>query len=211
MNQPQPRAAALALLLGSTLAVATAADPVDDAPATAAPAELDAPPARPTPGIDPVVAERGRYLVTVIACGDCHTPLKMGEHGPEPDRSRFLAGHPETLVMPPAPAPQGPWLVSGAGTATAWAGPWGTSFTANLTPDDDSGLGLWSYENFRDTLRTGRHLGRGRALLPPMPVPAFRHLSDDDLRAIYSYLRTLPPVSNRVPEPLPPPGPPAGE
>lgn len=211
MNTRLPLAATLAVLIGSPFALAAGPTTAGGTPATAAPAELPAPPARATPGVDPALAERGRYLVTVLACSDCHTPLKMGEHGPEPDMSRFLAGHPEELVMPPAPAPQGPWIVSSSDTVTAWAGPWGTSFTANLTPDEDTGLGLWSYENFRDTLRTGRHLGRGREVLPPMPITWFRHLTDDDIRAMYSYLRTLPPVSNRVPEPLPPPGPPPQE
>ena len=201
-----PLAATLALLAASPFVLA-------DGPAGAAPAPGDALPAPaplPVEGVDPAEAERGRYLVTVSVCSDCHTPLKMGEHGPEPDMSRFLAGHPQELVMPPAPAlPEGPWLVVSSGTVTAWNGPWGTSFTANLTPDEDTGLGLWTWENFRDTIRSGRHLGRGREILPPMPVSMFRHFTDADLKAIYAYLRSIPPVSNRVPEPLPPPAAPA--
>lgn len=201
-----PLAATLALLAASPFVFA-------DGPAGAAPAPGDALPAPaplPVEGVDPAEAERGRYLVTVSVCSDCHTPLKMGEHGPEPDMSRFLAGHPQELVMPPAPAlPEGPWQVVSSGTVTAWNGPWGTSFTANLTPDEDTGLGLWTWENFRDTIRSGRHLGRGREILPPMPVGMFRHFTDADLKAIYAYLRSIPPVSNRVPEPLPPPAAPA--
>jgi hypothetical protein len=54
--------------------------------------------------------ERGRYLVSVIGCNDCHTPLKMGSHGPEPDTSRFLSGHPEAVTVTPPAAPHGPWL-----------------------------------------------------------------------------------------------------
>ena len=151
-------------------------------------------------------ATRGEYLVTVLGCHDCHTPLKAGPEGPVRDMERMLSGHPQSLDMPSAPAlPEGPWQVVSSATGTAWSGPWGVSFTANLTPDPDTGLGKWSWENFRDTIRTGRHLGRGRAILPPMPIPMYRHLTDQDLRAVFDYLQSIPPVSNRVPEPVPPP------
>jgi len=150
-------------------------------------------------------AARGHYLVSTSGCHDCHTPFKLGPNGPEPDMSRALSGHPQALVMPPAPQlPPGPWLVTMAATNTAFAGPWGVSFTANLTPDADTGLGQWTLKNFTDTIRTGRHMGRGRPVLPPMPVPVYNNFTDDDLEAVYSYLRTIPPISNRVPEPLPP-------
>lgn len=153
---------------------------------------------------DPQVA-RGRYLVTTGACGDCHTPLKMGANGPEPDLSRALSGHPEGMPLPPAPTlPAGPWLVTVAATNTAWNGPWGTSFTANLTPDPETGLGRWSARDFKATIKSGRHLGRGRTLLPPMPIPAYSQFTDRDLDAIFAYLKTVPAVKNRVPEPLPP-------
>jgi hypothetical protein len=150
-------------------------------------------------------ATRGQYLVSTSGCHDCHTPFKLGPNGPEPDMSRALSGHPESLVMPPAPQlPPGPWLVTMAATNTAFAGPWGVSFTANLTPDADTGLGQWTLKNFMDTIRTGRHMGRGRPVLPPMPIPVYNNFTDDDLEAVYSYLRTIQPISNRVPEPLPP-------
>lgn len=150
-------------------------------------------------------AERGKYLVDTSGCHDCHTPLKMGPKGPEPDLGRQLSGHPESLQMPPAPAlPPGPWMVVSSATNTAWAGPWGVSFSANLTPDAESGLGRWTEHDFARTLRTGRHMGLGRAVLPPMPIPAYSHFSDQDLAAIYAYLRTVPAVKNRVPQPLAP-------
>ena len=79
--------------------------------------------------------KRGNYLVTTSGCHDCHTPWKMGEKGPEPDMTRALSGHPEGMVLPPAPKPESPWIMTAAATNTAWAGPWGVSFTANLTPD----------------------------------------------------------------------------
>ncbi len=77
--------------------------------------------------------------------------------------SRMLSGHPQDFKLPPAPKPQGPWIVSAAATNTAWSGPWGVSFTANLTPDKETGLGKWTQRNFSETIRTGRHMGRGRA------------------------------------------------
>lgn len=148
---------------------------------------------------------RGKYLVTIAGCHDCHTPLKAGPNGPEPDMSRMLSGHPaDMLVTAAAEAPKGPWVVTVAATNTAWSGPWGVSFTANLTPDRETGLGRWSVRNFKDTIRTGRHLGRGRPILPPMPIPMYKHMSDDDLEAVFSYLQTIPAIENRVPEPLPP-------
>jgi len=150
---------------------------------------------------------RGKYLVTTSGCNDCHTPLKMGENGPELDMERMLSGHPEALEMPPPPQlPDGPWQVVAAGTNTAWAGPWGVSFTANLTPDRDTGLGKWTLRNFVETIRTGRHLGRGRAILPPMPIPMYKHMTDEDLAAIFVYLQSITPVKNRVPAPRLPDG-----
>lgn len=150
--------------------------------------------------------ERGRYIVNSFGCVDCHSPWTMGAEGPMPDPARFLSGHPADMVLPPAPAAEGPWIVSASATNTAWSGPWGTSFTANLTPDKETGLGAWTADDFIATLRNGRHLGRGRELLPPMPFPAIRNMSDEDLRSIFAYLQSLPPIRNRVPNPLPPAG-----
>jgi mono/diheme cytochrome c family protein len=148
---------------------------------------------------------RGKYLVTIAGCNDCHTPLKMGENGPEPDWSRMLSGHPDSIaVKSAARVPEEPWLVTTTATTTAWSGPWGVSFTANLTPDAETGLGRWTFRNFKDTIRTGRHMGRGRPILPPMPIPMYKHMTDEDLEAVFSYLRTIPAIKNRVPEPLPP-------
>ena len=148
---------------------------------------------------------RGRYIVSTSGCHDCHTPWKVGPNGPEPDFSRALSGHPQELVMPPLPAPPMPWVMTVAGTNTAMAGPWGVSFTANLTPDPETGTGKWSVRNFKDTIRTGRHFGRGRAILPPMPWPVYRNLTDEDLEAVFAYLQSIPPIKNHVPRPLPPP------
>jgi mono/diheme cytochrome c family protein len=150
---------------------------------------------------------RGKLLTLVSGCNDCHTPLKMGANGPEPDWSRELSGHPAEMPLPPPPAPQGPWLVSVAATNTAWSGPWGVTFTANLSPDNETGTGTWTRQNFIDTIQTGRHMGAGRPLLPPMPAAMYANYSDADLGAIYDYLRTIKPIKNKVPSPLPPAAP----
>jgi mono/diheme cytochrome c family protein len=153
----------------------------------------------------PSPVERGKLLVATSGCHDCHTPLKMGDKGPEPDFSRQLSGHPAGLVMPPAPTlPAGPWLVTVAATNTAWAGPWGVSFTRNLTPDKETGIGSWTKQMFIDTIRNGRHMGVGRPLLPPMPAAGYAQMSDDDLGAIYAYLESIPAIKNQVPEPIAP-------
>ena len=153
---------------------------------------------------DAMVA-RGQYLVTVGGCHDCHTPWKPnGQGGAEPDMSRALSGHPADLVMPPAPPAEGPWVTAVAGSMTAWRGPWGTTFTANLTPDEETGLGAWTAETFKETIRNGRHMGRGRPLLPPMPWFNYKNMTDEDLESVFAYLQTLAPIRNRVPEPLPP-------
>ncbi|MCM2257775.1 MAG: diheme cytochrome c-553 [Vicinamibacteria bacterium] len=175
-----------AAVLG-TVALASAAAPPESSPASQ----------------DPVA--RGRYLVKIMGCNDCHTPWKMGPQGPEPDMSRELSGHPQDVTLPPAPAAQGPWVWSAAATNTAFAGPWGVSFTANLTPDPETGLGHWTPETFVSAIRSGRHEGQGRPLLPPMPWPMYRNATDADLRAVFVYLQTLPKIRNRVPQPIDPP------
>jgi mono/diheme cytochrome c family protein len=167
---------------------------------------LSASEAAPPAAASAAAVERGAHLVRTMGCNDCHTPWKMGPRGPEPDMSRALTGHPADLVMPtPPPLPAGPWTWLGAVTNTAFAGAWGVSFAANLTPDRETGLGNWTPEMFIATMKTRRHEGRGRPLLPPMPAWMLAALSDDDIRALFAYLQSLPPVSNRVPAPIDPP------
>ena len=158
------------------------------------------------PDVNASKVERGAYLVKIMGCNDCHTPLVMGPKGPEPDTSRLLSGHPETMKMTPAPdLGQGPWGWVGSHSMTAFAGPWGTSFAANLTPDEETGMGHWTEKMFIDAIRLGRHEGRGRPILPPMPLAAVSAATDEDLSALYAYLRSLPPIKNRVPQPMDPP------
>jgi mono/diheme cytochrome c family protein len=152
----------------------------------------------------PSPVERGRYLVTVAACGDCHTPFKMGANGPEPDMSRMLSGHPETLKVTPAPALAEPWVWAGTGSNSAFAGPWGISYAINLTPDADTGLGSWNEDIFVKALRTGKHMGESRPIQPPMPWPAYAQMTDEDLKAVFAYLRSIPAIVNRPPAYEPP-------
>ena len=148
---------------------------------------------------DPVA--RGRYLVAGKGCGDCHTPMTMGQNGPQADRSRFLSGFDGRGQVPPMPSVDGVGELFGA--APVFAGAWGISFAANITPDPDTGIGNWTEQQFVDTLRNGRHQGRGRQLLPPMPWQVFGEMTDADLKAIFAYLKTVTPVRNAVPEPVP--------
>jgi hypothetical protein len=168
-----------------------------------------------TPSQTPV--ERGAYLATIGGCHDCHTPKVFTPAGPQLDTQRLLSGHPAGGPLPAVPAgvltPEG-WGALTNAHLTAWAGPWGVSFSMNLTPDA-TGLGAWTEQEFIQALRTGKHAGVGRPILPPMPWFNYAKMPDDDLQALWAFLRSLPPVANKVPEPLPPPGgappaPPAG-
>jgi len=142
-----------------------------------------------------------------MACNECHTPLQMGPNGPAPDMTRMLSGHPESLKMPPAPdLGAGPWMGTIAATGTAFAGPWGVTYAANLTPDENSGLGIWTEEMFLAALKTGKHMGTSREIQPPMPWHSYSQMTDEDLRAIFAYLKSIPALPNHVPDYQPPPG-----
>lgn len=152
--------------------------------------------------------KRGEYIVTTNVCQDCHSPKIMTPQGPVPDSTKMLSGHPANSVLPPlSPSvlQPGQWI-SMTPDITAFAGPWGISYAANLTSDSATGIGAWTEEQFIKTLRIGKHLGAetGRAILPPMPWQFIGKMTDEDLSAIYAYLKTLPPVNNRVPAPTPP-------
>ena len=150
---------------------------------------------------------RGEYLAVFGGCSDCHTPKVMTQDGPQPDKTRLLSGHPAATKVPDVPAGiLGPdkWIAVTNADLTAWAGPWGISFAANLTPDDETGLGKWTVDQFIKAMRTGKHLGVGRPILPPMPWFDVAVLNDQDMKALFAYLKSLKPISNRVPEPVPP-------
>jgi mono/diheme cytochrome c family protein len=150
--------------------------------------------------------DRGRYLVTLGGCNDCHSPKNFTAAGPEPDMARALSGHPAAEKLPAVPkdviAPD-KWGMVGNNNFTAFVGPWGISYARNLTPDQATGLGSWTEDMFIKTIRDGKHQGEGRPLLPPMPWQMYRNMTDEDLKAVFAYLRTLKPINNPVPDPVP--------
>lgn len=151
------------------------------------------------------LVERGQYLVEIGGCQDCHSPKKFTDEGPVPDEARLLSGHPANSKLPEInPDLIGPvkWLLFNE-HITAAVGPWGVSFAANLTPDEQTGIGLWQEENFIKAMRTGKHMGAGRPILPPMPWFNLAKATDEDLEAIFSYLKSLKSIKNSVPAPIP--------
>ena len=145
--------------------------------------------------------KRGKYLVSVIGCSDCHSPKKMGPNGPETDSSLFLSGYPEDakLALFDKNLIKQGWLLSN-GDFTAMAGPWGVSFAANIT-SDPTGIGNWPEENFIRAMRKGKYKGieGTRTLLPPMPWEDFSNFNDYDVKSIYAFLITVKPIHNIVP------------
>ena len=125
--------------------------------------------------------ERGTYLVRyVAACGNCHTP--KGPQGDIPGRE--LAG------------------------GLKIEEPGFSVITPNITPDPETGIGAWSNAELMRAIRDGKHRD-GRTLGPPMPFDVYRNLTDRDTEAIIAYLRSVKPVSNKIPSntypfPLPP-------
>lgn len=156
--------------------------------------------------------KRGEYLVTVGGCHDCHTPKVFSEKGMELDFDRMLSGHPADEKLPETPTDMvgpGKWGLVGNNNLTAWVGPWGISYAANLTPDMVTGSGAWTEESFIAAMRTGKHLGAGRPILPPMPWFNLTNATDEDLSAMFAYLKSIKPIENMVPAPVPPSGAPA--
>lgn len=154
------------------------------------------------------MVKRGEYLVTISGCNDCHSPKIMTAMGPEPDPKRLLSGHPKEETLPAITdkkmiAP-GQWALFSSGL-TAAVGPWGISFAANLTPDD-TGIGNWTEAQFFKAIREGKSKGMDgtRPILPPMPWFNVAKMSDEDLRSVFMYLQSLPPIKNAVPNPIPP-------
>ena len=149
---------------------------------------------------------RGKYLVNVGACNKCHSPKVKTAKGMVPDTTRLLSGCPadEPMVNVDPRLLSNDQLDFVTRDFTEWFGPWGVSFTANLTPDQATGLGDWTPEIFVKAIRTGKHMGIGRPILDPMTWKFVAKLNDEDLNAIFAYLQSLPPIHNQVPDPIPP-------
>ncbi len=147
------------------------------------------------------LVKRGSYLVNAMGCDDCHSPKKMGPNGPEPDMEHRFSGHPAnaTIGKIDTTAIKNGWLWF-TGDLTACVGPWGVSFAANIS-SDATGIGNWSEAQFMKALRHGKFKGmdESRPLLPPMPWQNYRNLNDDDIKAVFAYLKTSKPIANVVP------------
>lgn len=158
---------------------------------------------RPTVPTDPVT--RGAYLVNGMGCDDCHSPKRMGPNGPEVIAELRFSGYPADR---PIQQPDGGDLKKGfvlmGPDNTSSVGPWGTSFAANIS-GDATGIGNWTEEQFLTAMKQGKSKGvaTNRMLLPPMPWTVYRNLNDEDLKAIFAYLKTTKPVHNVVPAPQP--------
>ncbi|MDE3211948.1 MAG: c-type cytochrome [Bacteroidota bacterium] len=148
----------------------------------------------------------GAHLVTIAGCNDCHTPKKMSPQGPVPDMDLELSGHPAASKDLPVDRKEmaSKGLVV-TGDLTEWVGPWGVSYTANIT-SDSTGIGSWKEDQFIYCLRHGKWMGlpQERDLLPPMPWQGFAQMSDDELKAVFAYLKSTKPIHNIVPAPKPP-------
>lgn len=153
------------------------------------------------------LVDRGNYLVTTIGCDHCHTPKIMTPQGPVPDKERWLMGYPSQDPLPKINKNEiGPdkWVLLN-NDLTAAVGPWGVSFAANLTPHQ-TGLGNWTFEQFKKAMTEGKYKGveNTRTLLPPMPWQSYAGMKDEDLKAIYEYLKSIKPVENLVPNHIAP-------
>jgi hypothetical protein len=138
-----------------------------------------------------------------MGCADCHAPKKMTAQGPIPDPDLGLSGHPAKIPVPKVVKTQD-WVLFHPMNTIA-VGPWGASFSANLTPDA-TGIGSWSEEQFIIAMTEGKSKGirTARPLLPPMPWPNYVNMNKEDLKAIFAYLKSCKPVENVVPQPISP-------
>ncbi|MCW5922671.1 MAG: diheme cytochrome c-553 [Saprospiraceae bacterium] len=149
--------------------------------------------------------QRGEYLAGFAMCDDCHTPKIMTEHGPQFDMSRRFSGHPagepfDTTGMKDLATTR--FVAVFSSGLTAYLGPWGVSYAANLTPDD-TGIGNWTEAQFIKAIREGKSKGMDgtRPLLPPMPWEVVRNMTDDDLKSLFAYFKSVKPIQNVVPNP----------
>jgi cytochrome c553 len=158
------------------------------------------PPAQPGSGGATAEVARGRYLVGITGCHDCHSPKIKGM---TPDLTRALSGRPSTTMIPSKSDGE----VHASLDLTAWTGPWGQSVASNLTPDAATGIGTrYTEASFIAAMRTGKK-PNGTMMQPPMPQEVYQNMTDGDLRAIWAYLQTVKPIRNAVLAGTQPPAP----
>jgi hypothetical protein len=176
------------------------------APACTSESTKTSEPAQPVVKTDAQIVEHGKYLVGIMGCNDCHSPKRMGANGPELIPELLLSGYPSDR---PVVKFDSKLIKEGFAMfypdLTAGAGPWGLTFAANLTPDD-TGIGSWTKEQFKKALTEGKYKGLdgGRVLLPPMPWVNYIGMTDEDVTAVFMYLKSIQPVKNVVPAPITP-------
>jgi mono/diheme cytochrome c family protein len=150
--------------------------------------------------------QKGEYLVTVSSCHDCHSPKDVGPGKFDLIPDRILSGYPADRPFLNADLRilKTGWTLFTPDLTMA-VGPWGASFSANLT-SDQTGIGNWTEENFKRALTQGKYKGleNSRTLLPPMPWMNYANMTEEDVKAIFSYLKNTKPVNNTVPMPIPP-------
>jgi hypothetical protein len=191
-------ALASSIMLGMSFCSSEAANPIEEPKATAEKKELTG----------EELLKRGDYLINSGGCDDCHSPKTFGPEGPVPDMTKRFSGSPADAKLPPidpkATQPGGWYLFSP--DLTVAVGPWGASFSANLTPDSATGIGAWTEDMFINAVRKGKHMGQdgGRQILPPMPWPSVGKHTDEDLKAMFAYFKSQTAISNRVHAPIPP-------
>lgn len=152
-------------------------------------------------------AEWGKHIATISGCGDCHTPKKMTPQGPVDDSNFLYEGSTAKMPAPVLNAAQISKGVAATYDNTSWIGPWGNSYSANIT-SDSTGIGGWTEEQFITCIRKGLYKGiaGSRPIMPPMPVLTYRNMTDDELKALFAFLKTVKPVNNVVAEYKPPAG-----
>jgi mono/diheme cytochrome c family protein len=147
---------------------------------------------------------RGKYLVEITGCNNCHSPKAITADGPIPSPTKLLSGHPQDTRLESVDTNiVYDWILFNHHN-TAVAGPWGVTFASNISADSATGIGSWTLEQFGKAMKEGKFRGKakGRTLLPPMPWKNYTNISDRDLNAIFTYLKSTKPIYNEVPEPI---------
>ncbi|MGI9534763.1 MAG: diheme cytochrome c-553 [Thermodesulfobacteriota bacterium] len=150
--------------------------------------------------------KKGKIMTEEFGCVDCHSPKIIINDQTMIDENKIFSGHPQDNILPDFPPElvgPGKWTGLYISGTTAWGGPWGISYSANLTPDKETGIGTWNEEHFKRIIKLGIHSSLTRKIMPPMPWYELSRLNEDELGAIFLYLKSLKPIKNKVPESKP--------
>lgn len=157
-------------------------------------ASVLATPARASVSSQSALVEHGKYIAAIAGCTDCHT-----NYSPEYlDPTKLTLPQIQTMALNGKDTLDKKGFLAGGRLFDL--GPGGKVYTANLTSDVDTGIGGWTDEQIKVAIRTGQ-IPSGRMLVPVMPYRSFNAMADADLDAVVAYLRTIPAIKNKVPEP----------